>query len=216
VTRPPLLNGEEARGTIRVLVVRQRHERSHRTITLLDAEGLGETKTRFRKHQFSYSLEGISDVEVKRGEWLLSPRDDLGFILDVKTIGPWGSGKSLQKRFELRVRFNDSGLIRLNESWLVFRKRPVTSRILSRWEKRMTNGAEQYYHQVLPTVIDSLLHSSESLIDGDQIEAIYTIQRMILSKAIRIAEAHEIIRLSSTQLIQATQEVLKQSKLSQE
>ncbi len=213
MTRPLLLNGEEARGTIRIIVVRQRHDRSGRIVTLLDAEGLGETKIRLRKYQFSYDIEGITDVEVKGGGWILSPREEMGFILDAKNIGPWKSEKGPQKRVALHVRFKESGVIRLNESWLIFKKRPITHRILKLWEKRMTNGAVRYYRQVLPTVIDSLLHSSESLIDGDQIETIRTMQKMILSQAIRIAESQQAIRLSSTQLIRATQEVLQKTKL---
>ncbi|MFX1564035.1 MAG: hypothetical protein ACFFDP_12090, partial [Promethearchaeota archaeon] len=153
--------------------------------------------------------------EIKRGCWLLSPREELGFILEAKSVGSWESEKDPLKRVALHVRFNDAGFIRLNESWFVFQKRPITNRILSLWEKRMTTDAAQYYRQILPTVIDSLLHSAESLIDGDQIETIRALQKMILRQAITTAESHQEILLSTTELVRATQEVLKQAKLSE-
>jgi hypothetical protein len=72
----------------------------------------------------------------------------------------------------------------------------------------MTDGAQEYYQKVLPTVIDSVLHQKETSIDGEQLDSILLLQLQILRKAIRIAETQQVIRLTSTQLVRATKEVL--------
>ncbi len=203
------LTGEDESGVIQIIAVRQQHNRSGYVITLLDAESMGETRVKFRKRQFSYLLEGTTSVDVKRGNWLLGPRDELGFILDVKRIISKTKERNTSTRVELRVRFNETGEIRIRENWRIFLGRPLTQRLLKMWQKRMTENAQQYFFQVLPFAIDDVLHKPTSGIDGEQIQTIRSIQTQILKRAIRLAEAQQIIRLTSTQLIRATREVLE-------
>ena len=203
------LNSEDELGVIRIIAVRQQHNRSGYMITLLDAESMGETRVKFRKRQFSYLLDGTTSVDVKRGNWVLGPRDELGFILDVKPVKSARKEQNTLTRMELRVRFNETGEIRINENWQIFLERPLTHRLLKMWQKRMTDNAQQYFFQVLPSVIDDILHTPASGIDGEQIQAIRSIQTQILKRAIRLAEAQQIIRLTSTQLIRATRGVLE-------
>jgi hypothetical protein len=203
------LDGEDELGVIRIIAVRQQHNRSGYVITLLDAESMGETRVKFRKRQFSYLLEGTTPVAVKRGNWILGPRDELGFILDVKSVKPSTKDQNTLTRVELRVRFNETGEIRIKENWQIFLERPLTHRLLKMWQKRMTDNAQQYFFDVLPFVIDDVLHKPSSGIDGTQIQTIRSIQTQILKRAIRLAEAQQIIRLTSTQLIRATRDVLE-------
>jgi hypothetical protein len=177
-------------------------------ITLLDAESMGETRASFRKRQFSYLLEGTTAVDVKRGNWILGPRDELGFVLDVKVIKSGVKEQNTLTRVELRVRFNETGEIRINENWRIFLERPLTHRLLKMWQKRMTDNAQQYYFQVLPFAIDAVLHKPSEGIDGEQIDTIRSLQTKILMRAIRLAEDQQIIRLTSTQLIRATRDIL--------
>lgn len=207
--RPLDQNDEDTSGVIRIIAVRQQHNRSGYLITLLDAESMGETRARFRKRQFSYLLEGTTAVDVKRGNWLLGPRDELGFILDVKSVKSEMKEQNALTRVELRVRFNETGEIRLNENWQILLERPLTHRFLKMWQKRMADDAQQYYFQVLPLVIDDVLHKPSAGIDGEQIQTIRSIQTQILKRAIRLAEALQIIRLTSTQLVRATREILE-------
>jgi len=208
--RLPLLDDEGLLGTIRVLAVHQRHDWTGRVVTLLDAESLGETKADFRRRPFTYYVEGITSIDVKKGSWLLSPREDLASILSVKIVGPWGRGKD-QQRVKLRVRFQGHGIIRVNEEWYIFSRRPLTKRILAEWEQRMTEGAKQYYYQVLPTVIDNLLHQPGAPISSHQVETIREVQEQILCRAIRLAEAMEVKELSSTHLVRATKNILNRA-----
>ncbi len=203
------LNGEDESGAIQIIAVRQQHNRSGYVITLLDAESMGETRVKFRKRQFSYLLEGTTSVDVKRGNWLLGPRDELGFILDVKSVKSRAKEQNTLTRVELRVRFNESGEIRIKENWQIFLEQPLTLRLLKMWQKRMTDNAQQYFLQVLPFAIDDVLHKPTSGIDGEQIQTIRSIQTQILKRAIRLAEAQQVIRLTSTQLIRATRDILE-------
>ena len=75
----------------------------------------------------------------------------------------------------------------------------------------MTEGASQYYHQVLPAVIDALMFEFGGLIDGEAIRTIRTVQEQILRRAVRLAETQNVVRLTSTQLVQATQDALKRA-----
>ncbi len=199
---------DEAVGSFQVIAVHQRHERTGRVTTLLDAEGLGETKTDFRKQNFSYRIVGNTEVEVKSGNWLVSPRGEIGLILEIELLSALKPSQRKQKRLALRVQFNATGVIRLNELWFIYSRRPITLSTISLWEKRMTDGAQEYYQKVLPTVIDSVLHQKETSISGEQLDSILLIQQSILRKAIRIAETQQVIRLTSTQLVRATKEVL--------
>lgn len=200
---------EKCRGSLRVIAVRQRHERSGHLTTLLDAESMGETKTDLRGRDFSYLFDGVADAEFKRGDWLLSPRDELGLVMNVAALGAWKSGIGALTRVEVRIRFDEPGFVRLNETWRVFHQQPLTRRQLLLWEKRMTEGANQYYHRVLPAVIDSLMFESAESIDGEEIDTIRTLQGQILRRAIRIAESQNVVRLTTTQLVRATQDALR-------
>jgi len=204
-----LIDEEGLLGTVRVLAVHQRHDWTGRIVTLLDAEGLGETKVGFKRRPFTYYVEGVTSSDISGGSWLLGPRGDLASILSTKIVGPWGHGDEESRRVKLRVRFQGHGVIRINEEWYVFSRRPLTKRILAEWEQRMTEGAQQYYHQVLPTVIDKLLHHPSVPISSEQIERIREVQEQILCRAVRLAEAMEANELSSTHLIQATKNVFK-------
>ncbi|MFX0168055.1 MAG: hypothetical protein ACFE89_01755 [Candidatus Hodarchaeota archaeon] len=195
-------------GSFRIISVEQRHERSGRVVMLIDGEGLGETKTDLRKRHFTYKIDGVTDVEVKAGTWLMSPREDLGAILEVEVIGPWGSKRSKSTRVALRVQFDEVGVIRLNETWFFYASRPITRRMRSKWLKRMNEGAEQYYHRVLPGLLDSLLFESTEGISGKQISQIHQLENFILNRAIQLAISQETIHLTSTQLVQATKEIL--------
>jgi hypothetical protein len=202
-------NDEKSRGTFRVIAVRQRHERSGHLTTLLDGESMGETKTDLRARDFSYLFNGVADAEVKRGDWLLGPRDELGGVMNATALGSSKSGVSSLTRVELRVRFDEPGVVRLNESWLVFHRQPLTRRLLLLWEKRMTDTASQYYRQVLPAVIDAVLFESGGSVDGEEIETIRVLQEQILRRAVRLAETQNVVRLTSTQLVRATQDALR-------
>ena len=199
-----------AEGSICVIVVLQQHDRSGRQVVLLDGESMGETKTDLRKLKFSYYIQGITDVEIKKGMWLLSPREDLGHVLEAKLLEPPKPKRGSQRRVKVRVRFDESGKIRLNENWQIYKKRPITSRVLLLWQKRMTDGAMQYYRQVLPNVIDSTINPPDVGINRNQINVILGLQEQILRHAIRIAESQEVVRLTSTQMIKATREILQQ------
>lgn len=211
-TRIPPLGKEGNLGTFRVIRVQQRHERTGRVVTLIDGESMGETKTDLRKRQFTYLIEGITGAKIKPGNWLLSARDDLGLILEVEVIGLWKSLEASLKLVALRVRFDEKGIIRLNETWQILASRPITGRMLSLWQKRMTDDARQYFRNVLPGAIDSILYDSESAIQEDHVATIFELQNQILRRAIQIAEVQEVIRLTSTQLVRATREVLKAFK----
>jgi len=210
VRRPPS-NDEKPRASFRIIVVRQRHERSGHLTTLLDAESMGETKTDLRARDFSYLFEGVADAEVKRGDWLLGPRDELGVIMNATALGPWKSGIGSLSRVEIRVRFDEPGAVRLNEPWRVFHQQPITRRLLLLWEKRMTEGANQYYRQVLPAVIDAVMFEPGGSVDGEEVETIRTLQEQILRRAVRLAETQNVVRLTSTQLVRATQDALKRA-----
>lgn len=207
--RRSINNEEKPRGSFRVLAVRQRHERSGHLTTLLDAESMGETKTDLRARDFSYLFDGVADAEVKRGDWLLGPRDELGAIMSATALGPWKSGVGSLTRVEVRVRFDEPGAVRLNEPWRMFRQQPLTRRLLLLWEKRMTDNANQYYRQVLPAVIDALMFESGGSVDGEEIKTIRTLQEQILRRAIRLAETQNVVRLTTTQLVRATQDALR-------
>jgi hypothetical protein len=202
---------EKSQGTFRILSVKQRHERGGREVMLIDGESMGETKTDLRKRQFSYLIQGIADVEIKPKSWLLSPRDDLGVISEVQEIkvGKGRRRKKSQQRLALRVKFDETGIIRLNETWAVFKKEPLTRRIMGRWEKRMTEGATQYYWEILPGVIDSVLFEATEGVNGEQVREIRTLQNHILYRAIKIAKSKESLQLTSTHLVNATREVLE-------
>ena len=60
----PLPHEEQSQGSFRILSVEQRHERSGRVVLLIDAESMGETKTDFRKRQFSYQILGITETKI--------------------------------------------------------------------------------------------------------------------------------------------------------
>ena len=202
-------NGDEqSLGSFRVISVLQRHERSGREVMLIDGESMGETKTDLRKRLFTYKISGITDVEIKPGTWFLSPREDLGSILDVEVLGPWGAKRSKTKRVALRVRFEETSQIRLNENWIICATRPITRRMREKWLKRMSEDAEQYFSKILPGVLDSVLFEAEKGINGDQISKIRLLEDRILSHAIRLAIAQEKVYLTSTHLVQATKEIL--------
>lgn len=204
----PSLKTEKHQGSLRVIFVQQRHERSGRVVTLLDAEGMGERKATLRKQGFTYRIEGVTALNVQQGSWLLSPREDLGLILETRTLGSWMTSVT-QKRVALRVQLNDPGLIRLNEEWLIFSRRPITQRMLKSWEKRMTDSAQQYFRDVLPSVIDTVLHEASPTINGDRIRTIRAFQEGILRQAIRLAEMQQLIQLTSNHLVRATREILE-------
>lgn len=195
-------------GTFRIISVEQRHERSGRSVMLIDGESMGETHTKLRKRQFTYAIQGFTDVKVKVGSWVLSPREDLGVILEVNEISKRTSKKKTMNRLALRVRFEDSGSIRLNEIWTLHKERPLTRPMIERWQKRMNDSAIQYFRHVLPGVIDSLLFKPTDSINGEQVKQIRQIQDLIFRRAIKIAVAQEKVKLTSTQLVRATQEIL--------
>jgi hypothetical protein len=170
---------------------------------------MGETKTDLRARDFSYLFDGVANAEIKRGDWLLGPRDELGGVINATALGAWKSGISSLTRVEVRVHFDEPGVVRLNESWLVFRQQPLTRRLLLIWEKRMTDSANQYYRQVLPAVIDAVLFESGGSVDGEEIKTIRVLQEQILRRAVRIAETQNTVRLTSTQLVRATQDALR-------
>lgn len=208
VKRKSPLGEEKVHGSFRVIKVQQRYERTGRVVTLIDGEGLGETKTDLRKRQYSYYIEGTTEVEVKPGYWIINSRDDLGLVLESEKKGPWPTSKGSINRVALRVRFDETGNIRLNEIWQIYTSRPITRRMLELWQKRMTDSAKKYFKQILPGVLDSLLHESAQVIKEEHITNILQLQTLILRRAIQIGETQEVVRLTSTQLIQATKEVL--------
>jgi hypothetical protein len=175
---------------------------------LIDGESMGETYTKVRKRQFTYALHGFSEDKVKAGSWILSPRDDLGVILETKEISKRTSKKKTLNRLSLRVRFEEPGSIRLNEIWALYKERPITRPMIERWEQRMSDNAIQYFRHVLPGAIDSLLFKPTDAIDGEQVKQIRKIQELIFRRAIKIAVAQEKMKLTSTQLVRATQEIL--------
>lgn len=175
---------------------------------LIDGESMGETHTKLRKRQFTYNIQGFTDAKAKVGSWILSPRDDLGVILEVNELSKRTSKKKTMKRLALRVRFDDSGSIRLNEVWTLYKERPLTRPMVVRWQKRMSEKATQYYRHVLPGVIDSLLFNPTDSINGEQVRQIRQVQDLILRRAIKIVVAQEKVKLTSTQLVRATQEIL--------
>ncbi|MDO8055566.1 MAG: hypothetical protein Q6361_01775 [Candidatus Hermodarchaeota archaeon] len=202
-------NGDEqSLGTFRIISVKQRHERSGREVMLIDGESMGETKTDLRKRLFTYKITGITDVEIKSGTWLMSSREDLGAILDVEVIGPWGQKQRKTKRVALRVRFDEISQIRLNEEWTIFPSHPITGRMRRKWLKRMNENAEQYLSQILPGVLDSVLFEPSNGISGTQINQIRRLETLILSRAIQLAIAQEKVYLTSNHLVQATKEIL--------
>jgi len=208
-TQLSLSPDEQSQGTIRILSVEQRHERSKRVVMLIDAESMGETTTDLRKRQFTYQIVGITKEKISPGFWILSPREDVGMILEVNEITKSESKKKSQKRISLRVRFDDTGIIRLNESWMVFKKQPITRREMDRWSQRMTEGATQYYWQVLPGVLDSVLFESSEGVNGNQVRKIRNLQDHILYRAIKIAKTKESVKLTSTYLVEATRDILE-------
>ena len=208
VSRISANGDEQSLGSFRVISVKQRHERSGREVLLIDGESMGETKTDLRKRLFTYKISGITDAEIKSGTWLMSPREDLGAILDVEVIGPWGQKQRKTKRVALRVRFDETSQIRLNEEWKIYPTHPVTSRMRRKWLKRMNEAAEQYFSQILPGVLDSVLFEPTDGISGNQIEQIRELETLILTRAIQLAIAQEKVYLTSTHLVQATKEIL--------
>jgi hypothetical protein len=200
-------DNETSYGTFRILRVEQRHERSGRTVILLDGESMGETHTKLRKRQFTYNIHGYTDAKMTPGLWILSPREDLGTILEINDIGKKPSKKKAPKCLAIRVRFDEPGSIRLNEIWNLFKEKPLTRKTILRWEKRLSEGASQYYRQVLPGVIDDLLFKPTDSINGEQVKQIRHIQDLIFRRAIRIAVAQEKVKLTSTQLVRATREI---------
>ncbi len=208
-THLPLSPGEQPKGTFRILSVEQRHERSGRVIMLIDGESMGETKTDLRKRQFTYQILGFTDAKIEPGSWLLSPRDDIGVIFEVQEITKTKSRKRIPKRVALRVKFEETGFIRLDETWTVYKKQPITRREMSRWEQRMTDGAAQYYWHVLPGVLDSVLFKPTEGVNGEQVRKIRNLQDQILYRAIKMAKSKESVKLTSTHLIDATREILQ-------
>ncbi len=200
---------EQPQGSFQILSVEQRHERSGRVVLLIDAESMGETKTDLRKRQFSYKILGITETKIAPGSWVLSPREDMGHILEVLEITKRKTRKKTPQRVALRVKFNETGSIRLNETWTIFKKQPITRREMNRWEKRMTEGATQYYWQVLPGVLDSVLFKPDAGVNGDQVRKIRNLQDQILYRAIKTAKSKESVKLTSTHLIEATREILE-------
>ena len=203
---------EEPQGTFKILKVEQRHERSGRVVILLDAESMGEVKTDLRKRQFSYQILGLADETIKPGSWLLSPREDIGIISEVENIAKRETRKKTPRRVAIRIKFEDTGFIRLNEIWTIFKKRPITRREMDRWEKRMTEEASQYYWQILPGVLDSVLFKPNEGVNGEQVKQIRNFQNQILSQAIKKAKTQESVKLTSTHLVEATREILKPFK----
>jgi hypothetical protein len=208
-TQLPLSPNEQPQGNLRILSVEQRHERSGRVVLLLDAESMGETKTDLRKRQFTYQIRGVTDALIKPGLWLLSPREDLGIITDVETTTKPKSKKKGSTTVAIRVKFEETGTIRLNESWLVFKMQPITRREMDRWEQRMTDDAKRYYWQVLPGVVDSVLFSPSNGVNGEQVKKIRNLQESILYRAIKMAKSKESVKLTSTHLVEATREILE-------
>ncbi len=204
-----ITKGEKPQGLFRILRVEQRHERSGRVVTLIDAESMGEIKTDLRKRQFSYQILGMTDTTIKPGFWLLSPREDIGIISEVENITKKQTRKKSPKRVVLRVKFEDTGSIRLNETWTIFKKQPVTRREMGRWEKRMTEDASQYYWQILPGVLDKVLFEPTEGVNGDQVRKIRNLQNQILYQAIKKAKSKESVKLTSTHLVEATREILE-------
>jgi hypothetical protein len=202
------IDDETSYGTFRIISVEQRHERSGRSVMLIDGESMGETHTKLRKRQFTYAIQGFTDVKVKVGSWILSPRDDLGVILEINEISKKTSRKKTLNRLVLRVRFEDSGSIRLNEIWTLYKERPLTRPMIERWQKRMSDSAIRYFRHVLPGVIDSLFFKPTDSINGAQINQIRQTQDLIFRRAIKIAVAQEKVKLTSTQLVRATQEII--------
>jgi hypothetical protein len=211
-TQLPLPQDEQPKGTFRILSVEQRHEHSQRTVMLLDAESMGETKTDVRKRQFTYQLVGVSDAKISPGSWLLSPREDICFVLEVNELLKNNSGKKLPARIALRVKFDETGIIRLNETWVVFKKQPITRREMGRWEQRMTEGATRYYWQILPGVLDSILFEPTEGVNGEQVKRIRNLHDQILYQAIKVAKNREAIKLTSTHLVDATRVILQSIK----
>ena len=201
-------SGEQSLGTFRVISVKQRHERSGREVMLIDGESMGETKTDLRKRLFTYKISGITDAEIKPGTWFMSPREDLGAILDVEIIGPWGQKQRKSRHVALRVRFDENSQIRLNEEWEIYSTHPVTTRMRRKWLKRMNEAAEQYFSQILPGVLDSVLFEPSDGISGNQVEQIRELETLILTRAIQLAISQEKVYLTSTHLVQATKEIL--------
>ena len=80
---------------------------------------------------------------------------------------------------------------------------------MERWEKRMTEGATQYYWQVLPGVLDSVLFKPDKGVNGAQVRKIRNLQDQILYRAIKTAKSKESVKLTSTHLIEATREILE-------
>ena len=80
--------------------------------------------------------------------------------------------------------------------------------MLERWQKRMSESAIQYFRHVLPGAIDSLLFKPTDSVNGAQVKQIRQIQELIFRRAIKIAVAQEKVKLTSTQLVRATQEIL--------
>jgi hypothetical protein len=208
-TELPLTREEQPQGSFRILSVEQRHERSGRVVMLIDAESMGETKTDLRKRQFSYQIHGITETKITPGSWLLSPREDMGLISEVLEITKRKTRSKTPQRVALRVKFTETGSIRLNESWAIFKKQPITRREMNRWEKRMTEGATQYYWQVLPGVLDSVLFKPDAGVNGEQVRKIRNLQDQILYRAIKTAKSKESVKLTSTHLIEATREILE-------
>lgn len=206
----PSSDEDKRKGTFCIIRVEQRHERSGRTVLLIDGESMGETRTEIRKGYFTYLIHGISDVEVKQGLWLISPREDIGVVLEAQTIPQKSMKNTTSYRYIIRVRFDETGTIRLNEMWGIHKTKPITRRIQKLWEKRLAEGAMQYYNEVLPGVLDSVLFESNASINGSQIKQIRNFQEKILNRAIQLAESQETLQISSTQLIKATLEILKQ------
>ncbi len=202
------IDDETSYGTFRIISVEQRHERSGRSVMLIDGESMGETHTKLRKRQFTYLIQGFTEEKAKVGSWVLSPRDDLGVILEINVLSKRTSKKKTMNRLALRVRFEDSGNIRLNEIWTLYKERPLTRPMIEKWQKRMSESATQYFRHVLPSVIDSLLFKPTDSINGEQVKQIRQVQDLILRRAIKIAIAQEKVNLTSTQLVRATQEIL--------
>ncbi len=205
----PQPKDEVPKGTVRIISVEQRHERSGRVVMLIDGESMGETRTDLRKRQFSYMIQGIADTKIAPKSWLLSPREELGMISEVKEIKKGKPKKRSQTRVALRVRFDENGIIKLNETWKVFTKEPITRQVLSRWEKRMTEEAMQYYWEILPGVIDSILFEATEGVNGQQLREIRMLQTRILVQAIKKAKSKESLQLTTTHLVDATREILE-------
>jgi hypothetical protein len=72
----------------------------------------------------------------------------------------------------------------------------------------MNDEAEQYFSQILPGVLDSVLFEPDDGISGNQISQIRKLETLILTRAIKLAIAQEKVYLTSTHLVQATKEIL--------